>query len=101
MIAAPIASHEITRSCKGHAAVRGCGRECLPYIHSNASRALREDGPVRRVRESLRGNIREFPGVDEVYEAPKEADLTVNVTRRSVSEIVHCEWFLSHVLKRM
>jgi sulfate adenylyltransferase len=37
------------------------------------------------------GEIKGFTGVDDVYEVPKRADLTVDVTTQSVPEIVHSE----------
>jgi sulfate adenylyltransferase len=40
------------------------------------------------------GEIRGFTGVDDVYEVPKNPDLTVDVSTQSVSEIVHRKsWF--------
>ncbi|KAF9049941.1 hypothetical protein BJ165DRAFT_1455126 [Panaeolus papilionaceus] len=39
--------------------------------------------------KARRGEISGVPGIDEVYEEPRDADLTVNVTQQSISEIVH------------
>ena len=36
-----------------------------------------------------RGEITGFTGVDDPYEAPEQAELTVDVTRQSIPEIVH------------
>ena len=42
--------------------------------------------------KARKGEIKGFTGVDDVYEAPKKADLTVDVTTQSVPEIVHSEY---------
>jgi sulfate adenylyltransferase len=42
--------------------------------------------------QARRGEIKGFPGIDEPYELPEDADLTVDVTKQSVSEIVHCKF---------
>ncbi|KAF9568063.1 ATP-sulfurylase [Agrocybe pediades] len=39
--------------------------------------------------QARRGEIKGFAGVDEQYENPESADLTVDVTKQSISEIVH------------
>ncbi|KDR75237.1 hypothetical protein GALMADRAFT_249223 [Galerina marginata CBS 339.88] len=39
--------------------------------------------------QARRGEIKGFAGVDEPYENPEGADLTVDVTQQSISEIVH------------
>lgn len=38
-----------------------------------------------------RGEIRGLVGVDDVYETPEEADLTVDVSTQSIPEIVHSQ----------
>ena len=43
-----------------------------------------------------RGEIKGFAGVDDDYETPERADLTVDVTQQSTPEIVHSKlWFLN------
>ncbi|PAV18802.1 ATP-sulfurylase [Pyrrhoderma noxium] len=42
-----------------------------------------------RYAAARRGEIKGFTGVDDVYEVPERADLTVDVTKQSVPEIVH------------
>lgn len=42
-----------------------------------------------RYAAAHRGEIKGFTGVDDVYEVPERADLTVDVTKQSVPEIVH------------
>jgi adenylylsulfate kinase-like enzyme len=39
--------------------------------------------------QARRGTIRGVVGVDEDFEVPKDANLTVDITRHSISEIVH------------
>jgi sulfate adenylyltransferase len=39
--------------------------------------------------KARRGEIVGFSGVDDVYEVPSKADITVDVSRQSVPEIVH------------
>ena len=36
-----------------------------------------------------RGEVTGFTGVDDPYEAPEHAELTVDVTKQSIPEIVH------------
>ena len=39
--------------------------------------------------KARRGEVKGFTGVDDVYEAPKEADLVVDLSQQSVAEITH------------
>ena len=45
-----------------------------------------------RYAAARRGEIKGFTGVDDVYEAPRKADITVDLTKQSVPEIVHSEF---------
>ncbi len=47
--------------------------------------------------QARRGEIKGFPGIDEVYELPEGADLTVDITKQSVSEIVHSEYLPKNI----
>lgn len=47
-----------------------------------------------RYAAARRGEIKGFTGVDDVYEVPERADLTVDVTKQSVPEIVHSKFLL-------
>lgn len=38
------------------------------------------------------GELKHVPGVDEVYETPERPDLTVDITKQSIPEIVHSEF---------
>jgi sulfate adenylyltransferase len=44
-----------------------------------------------RYAAARRGEIQKFTGIDDPYEVPSKADLTVDVTKQSVPEIVHSE----------
>lgn len=39
------------------------------------------------------GEIKGVAGIDEIYEAPEKADLTVDVRDQTIPEIVHSEYF--------
>ncbi len=39
--------------------------------------------------KARRGEIMDFPGIGQPFEAPENVDLTANVERQSISEIVH------------
>jgi len=39
--------------------------------------------------QARQGKIKGFVGIDEPYESPESADMTVDVTQKSISEIVH------------
>jgi sulfate adenylyltransferase len=42
--------------------------------------------------KARRGEISGFTGVDDEYEVPERPDLSVDVTRQSIPEIVHSEF---------
>lgn len=52
--------------------------------------------------QARQGKIKGFVGIDEPYELPESADLTVDVTQQSISEIVHSksryehQWTIAH-----
>jgi sulfate adenylyltransferase len=39
--------------------------------------------------KARRGEIKGFTGIDDPYEAPSKANLTVDVSKQTVQEIVH------------
>ena len=45
--------------------------------------------------KARRGEIKGFAGVDETYETPERVDLTVDVTKQTIPEIVHSRLFSS------
>jgi sulfate adenylyltransferase len=98
VIAAPIAPHE-----KGRAAARdtvvqqgGAGNFFLVHVATPLEHCERTDrkGVYARARA---GEITNFTGVDDGYEVPGKADLTVDVTQQTIPEIVHSEWQTLHL----
>jgi sulfate adenylyltransferase len=47
--------------------------------------------------KARRGEIKGFTGVDDIYEVPERPDLTVDVTKQSIPEIVHSEFLCQNV----
>ena len=93
VIAAPIAPHERSRETAKDVVLQSGGAGAnffLIHVATPLEHCEKTDrrGVYARARV---GDIQGLPGVDEVYETPEEADLTVDVTRQSVSEIVHSE----------
>ncbi|KAG7446299.1 ATP-sulfurylase [Guyanagaster necrorhizus] len=91
VIAAPIASRERTRQAAKDTIIHSGGAGgnfFLIHVATPLEHCERTDrrGVYARAR---RGEIVGFPGVDQEYETPLGADLTVNVVSQSVPEIVH------------
>jgi adenylyl-sulfate kinase len=94
VIAAPIAPHE-----KGRAAARDTiahnggsgGNFFLVHVATPLEHCEKTDrkGVYAKAR---RGEITHFAGVDDIYETPEKADLTVDTTRQSIPEIVHSKY---------
>lgn len=95
MIAAPIAPHERSREAARETVQQtggAGGNFFLIHVATPLEHAEKTDrqGVYAQAR---RGEIKGFTGVDDVYETPERADLTVDVTKQSVPEIVHSELF--------
>jgi sulfate adenylyltransferase len=43
--------------------------------------------------KARRGELKGFAGIDDTYETPERADLTVDVTKQSIPEVVHSRLF--------
>ncbi|KAK0504787.1 hypothetical protein EDD18DRAFT_313267 [Armillaria luteobubalina] len=91
VVAAPIAPQERTRQAIKDTIVHSGGAGgnfFLIHVATPLEHCERTDrrGAYARAR---RGEIVGFPGVDQEYETPSGADLTVNVVSQSVPEIVH------------
>jgi len=95
VVAAPIAPHERSREAAKDIVLQSGGAGANFFlIHVATPLDHCEKTDRRGVYAKARGgDIQGFPGVDEVYETPEEVNLTVDVTRQSVSEIVHSECF--------
>jgi sulfate adenylyltransferase len=46
--------------------------------------------------QARQGKIKGFVGIDEPYESPESADMAVDVTQQSISEIVHSKSYCKH-----
>ncbi|KAK0225899.1 sulfate adenylyltransferase [Armillaria fumosa] len=91
VVAAPIAPQERTRQAIKDTIVHSGGAGgnfFLIHVATPLEHCERTDrrGVYTRAR---RGEIVGFPGVDQEYETPSGADLTVDVVSQSVPEIVH------------
>ncbi|KAI0043648.1 sulfate adenylyltransferase [Auriscalpium vulgare] len=91
VIAAPVAPHQegrtLAREHVTHLAGPG-GNFFLVHVATPLEHCERTDR--RGVYASARrGDITGFVGVDEEFETPKDADVTVDVTAQSIPEIVH------------
>ncbi|KAJ2961323.1 hypothetical protein NQZ79_g3415 [Umbelopsis isabellina] len=86
-IAAPIAPYDAARQ-SAKAAVEKYGGFYLVHVATSLEECERRDreGVYKRARA---GEIKGFTGIDDPYEAPGNADLTVDITTQSVSQIVH------------
>ncbi|PBK91461.1 ATP-sulfurylase [Armillaria gallica] len=91
VVAAPIAPQERTRQAVKDTIIHSGGAGgnfFLIHVATPLEHCERTDrrGVYARAR---RGEIVGFPGVDQEYETPSGADLTVDVVSQSVPEIVH------------
>ncbi|RXW21393.1 hypothetical protein EST38_g4462 [Candolleomyces aberdarensis] len=91
VVAAPIAPHERSReAAKQHVLQSGGagGNFFLIHVATPLEHCESTDrkGLYARARA---GEIKGFTGVDDVYENPDNADLTVDVTKQTIPEIVH------------
>ncbi|EYE96175.1 sulfate adenylyltransferase [Aspergillus ruber CBS 135680] len=88
VIAAPIAPHEHSRKAARDAVSQLGGSFFL--VHVNTPLEYCEKTDKRGIYSKARaGEIQGFTGVDDSYEAPTDADLTVDVSKQSVRSIVH------------
>ena len=87
VIAAPIAPFEKSR-VQARETISQYGSFFLVHVATSLEYAEKTDkrGIYAKARK---GEIKGFTGVDDPYEVPKEADLTVDVEKTSVRSIVH------------
>ncbi|KAI5298518.1 ATP-binding cassette permease mdl1, partial [Ascosphaera pollenicola] len=87
VIAAPIAPYEDSReAARAYVSARGS----FFLVHVATPLEYCEQTDKRGVYQRARaGEIKGFTGVDDPYEAPKNADLVVDVQKQSVRSIVH------------
>ena len=87
VIAAPIAPFEKARE-QARTMVEQFGSFFLVHVATPLAYAEKTD--VRGVYAKARnGEIKGFTGVDDPYEVPEKADMTVNVEKQTVRSIVH------------
>ncbi|EFR02565.1 sulfate adenylyltransferase [Nannizzia gypsea CBS 118893] len=87
VIAAPIAPYAHSRDA-ARTTISSKGTFFLIHVATSLEYAEKTDkrGVYARAR---RGEIQGFTGVDDPYEAPTNADLTVDIEKQSVRSIVH------------
>ncbi|KAI7902071.1 sulfate adenylyltransferase [Cokeromyces recurvatus] len=86
-ILAPIAPYAEARDA-ARKTIEQFGGFYLIYVSTPLEECIKRDqeGIYERAK---RGEIKEFTGLDAPYEAPSNADLTVDITKQSVSQAVH------------
>ncbi|KAJ3337982.1 Sulfate adenylyltransferase [Gonapodya sp. JEL0774] len=86
-IAAPIAPYEEAREA-ARSQVSKFGGFFLVHVATPLEACKQRDrhGVYER---AIRGEIKGFTGIDDPYETPKKPDITVDVTKQSISQIVH------------
>ncbi|KAG5638882.1 Sulfate adenylyltransferase [Sphagnurus paluster] len=91
VIAAPIAPYERSREAVKDIVQHSGGAGANFFLIHVATPLAHCEKTDRRglYAKARRGEIKGFTGVDDVYETPEKADLTVDVTQQSISEIVH------------
>jgi len=91
VIAAPIAPHESARQAARKHVVSSAGPGAnffLIHISTPLDYAEKTDrkGHYAKARN---GEISDFTGIDDTYEAPTDADLVADLSRQSIPETVH------------
>lgn len=90
VITAPVAPHERGRMAAKDIVSQSGGAGNFFLVHVATPLEHCEATDRKGVYEKARrGELEHFTGVDDVYEVPSKADLTVDVTRQSIPEIVH------------
>lgn len=90
VIAAPIAPYKHSRDVARETVTKngGSGNFFLVHVATPLEHCEKTDrrGNYAKARA---GEIKGFTGVDDVYEEPTHADLTVDVSKQSIAEITH------------
>ncbi|EAL92915.1 Sulfate adenylyltransferase [Aspergillus fumigatus] len=88
VIASPIAPYEESRNAARDAVTQAGGNFFLVHVATPLEYCEKTDkrGIYAKAR---RGEIKGFTGVDDPYETPSKADLTVDVSKQTVRSIVH------------
>ena len=90
VIAAPIAPYEKSRAAAKDTIVKTGGSGNFFLVHvATPLKVCEETDRKGNYAKARKGEIKGFTGVDDVYEEPKNADLTADLTKNTVAEIVH------------
>ena len=91
VIAAPIAPQERSRQLARDTIMQFGGSGANFFLIHVATPLDHCEKTDRRglYTQARQGKIKGFVGIDEPYESPDSADLTVDVSKQSISEIVH------------
>ncbi|KAI0266795.1 hypothetical protein BC834DRAFT_969307 [Gloeopeniophorella convolvens] len=91
VIAAPVAPHETGRQAVREAVLHEAGPGGNFFLVHVATPLEHCEKTDRRgvYAQARNGTIKGLVGIDEDFESPKKADLTVDVTQQSIPEIVH------------
>ncbi|KAG0170252.1 Sulfate adenylyltransferase [Apophysomyces sp. BC1034] len=86
-IVAPIAPYDEARK-HARKTIEKYGGFYLVHVATPLEDCIKRDrdGVYERARK---GEIKEYTGIDDPYEAPQDADLVVDITKQSVSQAVH------------
>ena len=93
MIAAPIAPHEAGRQAVREAVARQAGPGSNFFVIHVATPVEHCEKTDRRgvYAQAREGILKGLSGVDEDFEVPKDANLTVDLTENSIPQVVHSE----------
>lgn len=90
VIAAPTAPYEVSRQAAKETVQKNGGAGNFFLIHVATPLEHAEKTDRKGIYAAARsGQIKGFTGVDDPYETPGKADITVDITKNTVSEIVH------------
>ncbi|KAI8337410.1 sulfate adenylyltransferase [Chlamydoabsidia padenii] len=86
-IVAPIAPYDEARKL-ARKTIEKSGGFYLVHVATSLEECIKRDrdGVYEKAKK---GEIKEFTGVNDPYEAPQDADLVVDITKQSVSQAVH------------
>jgi len=91
VIAAPIAPYEAARNAARDVVMHSGGAGANFFLIHVATPLEHCEKTDRKgnYAKARRGEIKGFTGIDDVYEVPSKADVTVDITQQTVPEIVH------------
>lgn len=91
VIATPIAPHERSRAAAKQTVLQNGGAGANFFLIHVATPLEHCEKTDRKglFAKARRGEITGFTGVDDIYEDPENADLTFDVTKQTIPEIVH------------